>query len=208
MKALLVISVCVCTLALADSAAKAPAAKAAVPAKTDKKAKTADAGLVLKEAAKGTLDAGVVAAKDADAGVKAEKPAADAGTPLKDAAKDGGVKTEAKPDTGKGGAKYTLVAVPAPDKATERSWKAKCGSCHGADGKAATEKGKKMKLPDFSQAAWQTSRDDAELRTAIVKGVKEEKDGVKKEMDAFETELNAEQIDALVKYVRFVGAPK
>ena len=95
----------------------------------------------------------------------------------------------------------------AADKKIERLWKSKCASCHGNDGKGATEKGKKMKVEDMSTAAWQTSHDDAELKNSIVKGVKDEKDGVKREMDPFE-DLTPEQLDALVKYVRFVGAPK
>jgi mono/diheme cytochrome c family protein len=118
-------------------------------------------------------------------------------------------KTEpAKTAPAKGGGKYTLVAIAAPDAATERSWKGKCGSCHGKDGKAQTEKGKKMKIADFTQAAWQTAHSDAEIRNAIVKGVKEEEDGVKKEMDGFGEDLKPEQIDALLKYVRWLGAPK
>ena len=36
----------------------------------------------------------------------------------------------------------------AADKKIERLWKAKCASCHGADGTAQTEKGKKMKVGD------------------------------------------------------------
>ncbi len=66
-------------------------------------------------------------------------------------------KVEAKPA---GGAKYTLVAMPAPDKKVERLWKSKCGSCHGADGKAQTEKGKKMKMEDYTTAEWQKAKTD------------------------------------------------
>ncbi len=136
-----------------------------------------------------------------------KKAATDAGvaTPKADEKKADDKKVESKPA---GGAKYTLVAVPAPDKKVERLWKSKCGSCHGADGKAQTEKGKKMKMEDMTLAAWQTSQDDAELKHAVLKGVKEEKNGVKQEMDGYESELKAEEVDALVKYVRYLGAPK
>ena len=115
-------------------------------------------------------------------------------------------KTEpAKAAPAKGGGKYTLVAIAAPDAATERSWKSKCGSCHGKDGKAQTEKGRKMKIADLTQAAWQTGHSDAELRNAIVKGVKLEEDGVKKEMDGFGDDLKPEQVDALLKLRPLAG---
>ena len=97
-------------------------------------------------------------------------------------------------------------AVTAPDKKTERAWKAKCGSCHGADGKATTEKGRKMKMTDLTTAAWQTSRTNAQIKKSITDGVQAEKAGVKQEMEAF-SDLGAEQIDALVKYVRWLGSP-
>ena len=98
------------------------------------------------------------------------------------------------------------VKVAEPDKKIERAWKAKCAACHGADGKAATAKGKKMKISDLTNRAWQTGKTDAQLKKAINDGVKEEKDGVSKEMDAY-SELGAEQVDALVKYVRWLGSP-
>ncbi len=134
--------------------------------------------------------------------------------PAKGAAKTEPAKSEtaktepAKTEPAKAGGKYTLVAIAAPEAATERTWKSKCGSCHGKDGKAQTEKGRKMKMDDFTQAAWQTRHTDAELRNAIVKGVKEEEGGVKKEMDGYGEDLKPEQIDALLKYVRWLGAPK
>ncbi|MDP1829658.1 MAG: c-type cytochrome [Archangium sp.] len=94
--------------------------------------------------------------------------------------------------------------VAEPDKKIERVWKAKCGSCHGADGKAATTKGKKMKMNDLSTRAWQASKTDAQIKKVINDGVKEEKDGVTKEMDGY-SDLGAEQLEALVKYVRWLG---
>lgn len=96
----------------------------------------------------------------------------------------------------------SVVAAPAfaADK-TDRLWKSKCGSCHGADGKAQTEKGKKMKMTDLSTAEWQTKATDADIMKAINEGAKGEKDGVKQEMDAY-NDLTAEQKDGLVKFVR------
>ena len=79
-----------------------------------------------------------------------------------------------------------------------RTWKAKCASCHGADGKADTETGKKAKIPDFSKADWQKGKTDAQIKTAIENGTK--KDGA--EMDPYKDKLSPEQIDGLVAFVR------
>lgn len=97
---------------------------------------------------------------------------------------------------------FALAAVPsfAADKKIERLWKSKCQSCHGADGKAQTEKGKKMKMYDMSTGEWQKITDDA-LKKAMAEGVSEEKDGVKKEMDAYK-DLTPEQVTGLITMMR------
>ena len=83
------------------------------------------------------------------------------------------------------------------DKKTERLFKAKCASCHGADGKGATDQGKKMAIADLTA----TSKTDDQLKESIAKGVKKEKDGKKQEMDPFSEKLDAAQIDSLVGYI-------
>jgi mono/diheme cytochrome c family protein len=88
------------------------------------------------------------------------------------------------------------------DPATERLWKAKCGSCHGADGKAQTEQGKKMKIADMSSAEWQAKFDDAKIKAAISDGLKRDANGVHQEMDSYKTKLTAAQVDALVAQIR------
>ena len=92
-----------------------------------------------------------------------------------------------------------------PDKKTERLWKAKCASCHGTDGKAQTEQGKLMSLPDLSTAAWQKATTDERIRDQILNGVKKEKNGKAVEMNAFKDELQPDQVDALIGYVRSLG---
>ena len=87
------------------------------------------------------------------------------------------------------------------DKKIERLWKSKCSSCHGQDGKAQTEKGKKMKVADYTTAAWQKSKTDADIKKGILDGVKGEKDGAKQEMDGFK-DLTPEQVDGLVLFTR------
>lgn len=97
------------------------------------------------------------------------------------------------------------LVAPAPaaaaDKKIEKLWKTKCQSCHGADGKAQTDKGRKMQIRDLSNAGWQAEVSDEDLKKAIKLGTKTEKDGVKKEMDAY-GELTDEQLAGLVSIVR------
>src|SRR4051794_10154757 len=88
------------------------------------------------------------------------------------------------------------------DKKTERTWKAKCASCHGADGKGQTDQGQKMGIADYTAPAWQKSKADAELKKAITEGVNREKAGKKQEMEGFGDKLPPEQVDQLVAYVR------
>lgn len=68
----------------------------------------------------------------------------------------------------------------------------KCATCHGADGK-----GKVKGARDFTDAAWQKKESDAELTGVIKNG--------KKPMPPYGDKLNAEEIKALVAYVRTFG---
>src|SRR5215471_10563737 len=52
------------------------------------------------------------------------------------------------------------------DKKTLRTWKAKCSSCHGEDGKGATEQGKKMGVRDMTTADF-AKETDAKMKDAI-----------------------------------------
>ncbi len=96
----------------------------------------------------------------------------------------------------------SVASAGEPDKKTVRTWKAKCASCHGNEGKGDTEKGKKMGIRDYTTAAFQSELTDAKMKEGIEKGVKREKDGKKQEMDPFKDKLKAEEIDALVAYIR------
>ena len=91
------------------------------------------------------------------------------------------------------------LAATAPDPKTVRTWKAKCASCHGAEGKGDTEQGVKMKLPDMTKPDWQKSNSDEKMRQAILNGVK--KEGTEG-MDGYKDVLSPEQVDALIAYVR------
>jgi mono/diheme cytochrome c family protein len=89
------------------------------------------------------------------------------------------------------------ASVLAADAKTERTWKAKCASCHGVDGKGDTESGKKMKVVDMTTADWHQKTTDAKIREAIMNGMKT--DGG--EMQSFKDTLSSEQIDGLVNYI-------
>jgi len=83
------------------------------------------------------------------------------------------------------------------DAKTERTFKAKCSACHGKDGKAQTEKGRKMKIEDMTTPEFK-KKPDAELRKAINEGV----DKGDKLMDPYKDELTPEQVESLIKFIR------
>ncbi len=85
----------------------------------------------------------------------------------------------------------------AADKKIERLYGSKCAACHGKDGKAQTEKGKKMKVRDLASAEVQKST-DAEMKKAISEGLKTEHG----EMEGFKDDIKDPELDALVKYMR------
>ncbi|HZR09714.1 MAG TPA: cytochrome c [Myxococcales bacterium] len=89
------------------------------------------------------------------------------------------------------------VSAQAQDKKAERTWKAKCASCHGADGKGDTDQGKKMKIADMTSADWHNKTTDAKIREAILNGVKTENG----EMQSYKDSLSSEQVDSLVNYI-------
>lgn len=72
-------------------------------------------------------------------------------------------------------------------------YKAKCASCHGADGKGQSPMGKKMNLRDLGSPEVQ-KQTDKELYdwTAIGKG----------KMPGYKDKLSADEINALVKHMR------
>ncbi len=81
------------------------------------------------------------------------------------------------------------------DKKTERTWKSKCASCHGAQGKADTEQAKKLGVANMADPAWQKGKTDAQIKTAIESGVKDK-------MEGYKDKLGGPEIDSLVSYVR------
>ena len=90
----------------------------------------------------------------------------------------------------------SAVALAAP---AAENWDNLCASCHGADGKAQTKTGKKLKLKDYTDAKVQAEMKDEEMVKAITAGIKI--DG-KEKMKAFKDEISADEIKDLVAHIR------
>lgn len=73
------------------------------------------------------------------------------------------------------------------------TYKAKCASCHGADGKGQTAMGKAMGLKDLGSADVQ-GMSDADLAAVIANG--------KGKMPAYKGKLTDAEIGDMVKYIR------
>ncbi len=76
----------------------------------------------------------------------------------------------------------------------KKIFKNDCRKCHGRDGKG-TKRGKKLGVPDFTDAKWQASVTDKRLINSITNG--------KNKMPKQGGRLSPEEIRAMVKYVRF-----
>ena len=79
------------------------------------------------------------------------------------------------------------------------NWTANCAQCHGASGNADTKMGKTLNAKDLTDPKVQSSFTDDQAAAAIRDGVKE---GGKTKMKAFGDKLSADDIKALVAYVR------
>lgn len=94
---------------------------------------------------------------------------------------------------------FALSAVSAHAADAKSNWTTLCVPCHGADGSANTNMGKKLNAKNLSDAKVQAGFTDAQAATAIKEGVKE---GGKVRMKPFGDKLNDADIKALVAYVR------
>lgn len=91
-------------------------------------------------------------------------------------------------------ASMAMSVSPSPAADAAAIYAAKCAKCHGSDG-SGVEKYKKKGQKAFTDAAWQKTRSDAQLTTSITNGKGEA-------MAAWKSKLTAEEIKALVAYVR------
>lgn len=78
----------------------------------------------------------------------------------------------------------------------EKTYKAKCAACHGADGSGNTPAGKTLKVVAFSDPDVQ-KQSDADFTAIIAKG--------KNKMPAYEKSLSPDEVKRLVDYVRELG---
>jgi mono/diheme cytochrome c family protein len=74
----------------------------------------------------------------------------------------------------------------------------KCAKCHGEDGRAQTEKGKKMHAQDFTDPDFQQHKKDEQLLDAIT-------NGTEKDMPAFGKVLTPAEIESMLQVVRGFG---
>jgi cytochrome c6 len=76
------------------------------------------------------------------------------------------------------------------------TYKSKCASCHGPDGKGATSVGKAMKVRDLTSADVQ-KQSDADLQKIISDG--------KGKMPAYKAKLSVADVSSLVAFIRGLG---
>jgi cytochrome c6 len=87
-----------------------------------------------------------------------------------------------------------LLIVPAKSQGGgEQVYKAKCASCHGADGAGATPAGKATKARDFCSDDVKKETDE-EWTTIIVKG--------KNKMPSYDKKLSDAEVKDVIAYIR------
>jgi mono/diheme cytochrome c family protein len=100
------------------------------------------------------------------------------------------------------GAPAAVPAPTAPGPVLQENalYRKDCRRCHGADGKGLKRQ-RLSEIPDFADAAWQASREDADLHVSIL-------EGKGKHMPPFGHTIGEDEVRALVTYVRaFAGRP-
>lgn len=74
-----------------------------------------------------------------------------------------------------------------------------CAKCHGADGKAQSKMGKKLKVRDMTTEEYKKELDDAKALAVLKEGIKRDGKEVKK---SFAAEFTDEELKALIAHVR------
>lgn len=85
------------------------------------------------------------------------------------------------------------------------NWENQCASCHGADGKAQTKQGKKLKIRDYTDPAVQAELKDEAMLKVILEGFIE---NGKERMKGFKDEFENPDKEAkeLVDFIRKLKA--
>lgn len=79
------------------------------------------------------------------------------------------------------------------------NWENSCAACHGADGKAQTKQGRKLKIRDYTDPQVQAELKDEEMLQAILEGLVQ---NGKTTMKGFKDELSAQEAKDLVAHIR------
>jgi mono/diheme cytochrome c family protein len=92
--------------------------------------------------------------------------------------------------------------IPASNAASEgRSapelYRKYCLGCHGSDGRAKTQKGKRSHARDLTDATWQNDVTDERIFNSIMNGR-----NTRGNMPGFTKDLSADEADSLVDFVR------
>lgn len=95
-----------------------------------------------------------------------------------------------------------VLSEPLPGGAQEAGkrselWETHCAVCHGDDGKAQTEEGRKKRARDLTSAKWQRTVNDDRLIRSVTKG--------REKMPSFRKKLTDDEIKTLVREVRELG---
>ena len=88
---------------------------------------------------------------------------------------------------------FLLITPVKSQAAGEQVYKAKCASCHGADGVGATPAGKATKVRDFCSDEVKKETDE-EWTTIIMKG--------KNKMPSYDKKLTDAEVKDVVAYIR------
>ncbi len=87
------------------------------------------------------------------------------------------------------------AATPRPGATVVQAYRALCLECHDNDGRGASARDILPKIPDFTTAAWQASRTDAELSRSIL-------EGKGKSMPRMKEKLGKIDVSQVVAFVR------
>ena len=94
------------------------------------------------------------------------------------------------------GAPFLGLSRPQQAQKGQAIFQEQCVGCHGADGKAQTDMGKKVQAADLTSSAVQ-GQSDSKLENTIKSG--------KKKMPSFDGKLSDDEIGSVVAYIRQIG---
>ncbi len=94
----------------------------------------------------------------------------------------------------------TAPAYAGDDAGAKRLWASKCSNCHGDDGKAQTDQGKKLGIHDMTTKDWQAAHPADKIAAALKPGYKVKAAGA--EQDHVTSEIPQAKVDGLVAIIK------